>query len=74
METWYFTFGCSHQKRNSYVRVQAPDCEKARSLMIEVYGTNWAFCYSDVNDIHPDDQHEADVLIHEPQVQKWIAV
>lgn len=46
-DEWYiFTFGCGQQNEGRYVRVRGSYWE-ARQKMVERYGLNWAFQYSE---------------------------
>ena len=47
-KNWYFTFGCGDEKNTKkYVRIVAKTESDARERMIQVYGTNWGFEYSE---------------------------
>lgn len=46
-DKWYiFTFGCGQQNEGKYVKIRG-DYETARQKMVERYGLNWAFQYSE---------------------------
>ena len=45
-EYWIFTFGCGHKYGGKYVRI-AGDYNEARNKMVQKYGTEWAFQYSE---------------------------
>lgn len=44
-ECWIFTFGSGHKHQGFFVRIYGT-YHQARDLMIEKYGTAWAFQYS----------------------------
>ena len=46
MEKWYFTFMSSQKEANNYVVFEGTFGE-ARKQMLDVYGTQWAFQYSE---------------------------
>lgn len=44
----YFTFGSDHHPvRNAVVKINGTDDETARSIMIALHDTHWAFQYTD---------------------------
>ena len=46
-EEWYiFTFGCGQHYEGQYVKIRG-DYGTARAKMVERYGLNWAFQYSE---------------------------
>ena len=46
-DEWYiFTFGYGQQNEGKYVKIRG-DYETARQKMVERYGLNWAFQYSE---------------------------
>jgi hypothetical protein len=49
MAKWYFTFPCGIDKphRNGYHVIETPSSIVARELMIERFGMEWAFQYSE---------------------------
>lgn len=47
MNKFYLTFGQNHPLRNGYVLVEAPSEEEARQEVVSVFGTKWAFLYSE---------------------------
>lgn len=46
-QTWYFTFGVGGENRNRYVVIDGVGSAEARRRMVEVFGTSWAFQYSE---------------------------
>ena len=44
---WIFTFGYGQRHQNGYVKIIDPDFGSARQKMIDRYGLEWAFQYSD---------------------------
>jgi len=55
-KNWYFTFGCGDEKnKKNYVRIVAKSESEARERMIQEYGTQWSFDYSEEDwVIYPD--------------------
>lgn len=47
MEKWLFTFGGNHHLEGKCQPVYAESYGEARKIMIETYGTTWAFQYSE---------------------------
>jgi hypothetical protein len=47
MEKFYFTFGFGTDKANCYTVIEACSLESAREKMIERWGLDWAFQYSE---------------------------
>lgn len=47
MENFYFTFGFGTDKANCYTVIKANTWEEAREKMVERWGLNWAFQYSE---------------------------
>lgn len=48
MEKYYFTFGIGQSLlANRYVEIEAENYEAAREIMIESFGTKWAFQYTE---------------------------
>lgn len=47
MEKWIFTFGGNHALEGKCQPVYAENYSRARETMAEVYGSNWAFQYSE---------------------------
>lgn len=48
MEKFYFTFGIGKSLlANRYVVIEAESYEAAREIMIESFGTKWAFQYTE---------------------------
>ena len=45
-QNWYFTFGVGHGNRMFYVRINGTN-QSARARMHELFGTIWAFDYSE---------------------------
>ena len=45
-ERYIFTFGCGHPFAK-YLQVVEGNMAASRELMVEVYGLNWAFQYSE---------------------------
>lgn len=51
METYIFTFGIGQKHERQAIEIVAEDYEQARGLMIENFGTEWAFQY-EYDDYH----------------------
>lgn len=48
MEKFYFTFGIGQSLlANRYVVIEAENYEAAREIMVESFGTKWAFQYTE---------------------------
>lgn len=47
MKDWIFTFGSGQKHEGCYVRVTAASYADARRKMVEKYGIEWAFQYSE---------------------------
>ena len=48
MEKYYFTFGIGQSLlANRYVVIEAENYEAAREIMVESFGTKWAFQYTE---------------------------
>lgn len=45
--TYIFTFGIGHQYEENAVKITAPDFYSARNKMIEHFGLEWAFQYTE---------------------------
>lgn len=45
-QTWYFTFGLAHPFKKCIQPIRG-SYEKAREMMFEIYGINWAFQYGE---------------------------
>lgn len=46
MKKFYFTFGLGHENNNRYQVIFAKDEQAACQKMSELYGRQWAFCYT----------------------------
>lgn len=46
MKAYYFTFGLGHPFHDRAQQIVANNLDEARAIMCEVYGTNWAFAYT----------------------------
>lgn len=46
MEKYYFTFGSGQVNEGMCQPIVASSREAARNKMIELYGIEWAFCYT----------------------------
>ena len=44
-QTWYFTFGFSHEHPNRYVVIENATYDEARRQMFAAFGRKWAFQY-----------------------------
>lgn len=58
MSKFYFTFGCGIDKprRNCYTVIEADNWDEARNLMIDKFGKDWAFQYTENEWVyHPKD-------------------
>jgi hypothetical protein len=42
MKKFYLTFGQQYPWRNGWVEVEAPDYEKARDYVEEIFGNKWS--------------------------------
>ena len=58
---YYFTLA-ENQGGPGCVEVEAEDYESARTLMCTSYGTNWAFQYESLEDVHPYDRTILDTI------------
>lgn len=58
MEKYYFTFLMSDWPRQKCYHVEEGTYEEAREKMIQCYGTNWAFQYSEEEWKISKEQHE----------------
>lgn len=47
MPQFIFTFGIGDHYWNRYAVIDAPDSDIAREKMIEIFGKNWAFQYTE---------------------------
>jgi len=48
MEKYYFTFGMGQSLlANRYVEIEAETLQEAREIMVESFGTKWAFSYNE---------------------------
>lgn len=48
MEKYFFTFGIGQTLlANRYVEIEAENYEAAREIMVESFGTKWAFQYTE---------------------------
>lgn len=46
IKAYYFTFGLGHPLHDRVQQIIASNIAEARAIMCEVYGTNWAFAYT----------------------------
>ncbi len=63
MKNFYFTFPYGSSFNNAYVKIKAENWYEARAKMVEVYGKNWSFQYSEdtfLEQIDKYDLHEVD--------------
>lgn len=49
MNTYYLTFASSNPKGNGWEEVKANSYAEARAIVVQHYGTSWAFLYDDQN-------------------------
>ena len=49
MKYFFLTFGQKYPWRNGWVLVQAKDYEKAREIVVEVFGERWSHLYTEGN-------------------------
>lgn len=61
MNNYFFTLGSVHGGPG-HVLVRAACMESARGFMVGKYGPAWAFMYSDIEQLHPNDRMCRDVL------------
>lgn len=61
--TFYFTFGTGHMGYPGYVRVTAPDADKARDTMVRHYGLKWCGQYPSLHFIDHADRQLQDTLV-----------
>jgi hypothetical protein len=47
MNSYYFTFGLDSPFSEQYVKINAEDVLTARNMMFALFGSQWAFCYSE---------------------------
>lgn len=47
MNKWIFTFGCGQRNEGKYVEVLANSYSEARDKMVNEYGIEWAFQYTE---------------------------
>ena len=45
MKTYYFTFGFNQEHENCFTKIEAENYSKAREIMVERFGLEWAFQY-----------------------------
>jgi hypothetical protein len=57
LETWFLTWGMNDDRRDSWVRIQAPSKDDARTFVVRRYGRHWGELVDDVSfnpDLYPD--------------------
>lgn len=63
MQGFYFTFGHGQVGFPGYVKITAPDADKARDAMFEKYGAKWCQqCFS-LEEVHEMDRVLRDTLV-----------
>ena len=62
MQSYYFTFGTGQKHVGKYVEIHAETYVEAREKMYNKYESKWAFQYSFLNDVHPQDRHLLEVI------------
>ncbi|WP_257264823.1 hypothetical protein [Endozoicomonas sp. ONNA2] len=60
---FYFTFGTGHIGFPGYVKVTAPNANKARETMIKYYGQKWLCQYSSLRLVPDRSCHLQDTLV-----------
>lgn len=60
---FYFTFGHGHIGFPGYVKITAPDFDKARETMVKHYGQKWCEQLDSLSAVHPQDRYLQDTLV-----------
>lgn len=47
LNKYYFTFGCGQRNAGMVQPIMASSMEEARKIMVEHYGTEWSFSYTE---------------------------
>lgn len=69
MTDFYFTFGHGQTGFPGYVRVYAPDYDRARDLMIAAHGSRWALAYERYEDMDQHDRNMRGQLVWEVSIK-----
>lgn len=60
---FYFIFGTNHMGYPGYVKITAPDANKAQDTMVKHYGQQWCGQYPSLHFVADGDRHLQDTLV-----------
>lgn len=66
MHNFYFTFGCGIEQphRNKFVKISARSPERAREIMFNTFGPEWAVTYDEASFAGQQERYGITQLIH----------